>query len=67
MELQALEAADLPTFNDDPGWTLPMPARYMIATDGRIRYANVNPDYTHRPEPEELIPALKAEAARSAA
>jgi peroxiredoxin len=67
MELQALEAADLPTFNDDPGWTLPMPARYVIATDGRIRYANVNPDYTHRPQPEELIPALKAEAVRSAA
>jgi hypothetical protein len=22
---------DLPTFNDDPSWTLPMPARYVIA------------------------------------
>jgi hypothetical protein len=46
---------------------LPKPARYVIATGGRIRYANVNPDYTHRPEPEDLIPALKAEAARGAA
>ncbi|HEY2464052.1 MAG TPA: peroxiredoxin-like family protein [Steroidobacteraceae bacterium] len=58
---------DLPTFNDDPSWTLPMPGRFVIAMDGTIRYADVNPDYTQRPEPEELIPVLKAEAARNAA
>lgn len=34
---------DLPTFNDDPSWTLPMPARYVIARNGVIRYAEVNP------------------------
>jgi peroxiredoxin len=50
---------DLPSFNDDPEWTLPMPARYVIAQDGTIVYAEVNPDYTKRPEPEELLPALK--------
>jgi peroxiredoxin len=50
---------DLPTFNDDPSWTLPMPARYVIDRNGTIVYAEVNPDYTHRPEPEELLPALE--------
>jgi peroxiredoxin len=50
---------DLPSFNDDPNWTLPMPARYVIGPDGVILYSEVNPDYTHRPEPEELIPALQ--------
>jgi peroxiredoxin len=50
---------DLPGFNDDPEWTLPMPARYMIGQDGMILYAEVNPDYTHRPEPEDMLPALK--------
>jgi peroxiredoxin len=54
---------DLPTFNDDPGWTLPMPARYVIGQDGRILYSEVNPDYTHRPEPEEMIPVLQGAAA----
>jgi peroxiredoxin len=49
---------DLPTFNDDPSWTLPMPARFVIAPDGMIVYAEVNPDYTRRPEPEELFPVL---------
>jgi peroxiredoxin len=58
---------NLPAFNDDPSWTLPMPARYVIDRDGTIVYAEVNPDYTRRPEPEELMPALRRAAAKSAA
>ncbi|MEE3627610.1 peroxiredoxin-like family protein [Nitrospirillum sp. BR 11752] len=50
---------DLPAFNGDPSWTLPMPARYVIAPDGTILYAEVNPDYTRRPEPEDMLPALR--------
>jgi peroxiredoxin len=49
---------DLPAFNDDPAWVLPMPARYVIGTDGIIAYAEVNPDYTQRPDPAELLPVL---------
>lgn len=49
---------DLPTFNDNPVWVLPMPARYVIGRDGIIAYAEVNPDYTHRPDPSELLPVL---------
>lgn len=51
---------DLPTFNDDPSWTLPMPARFVIGQDGVIRYAEVNPDYTQRPEPEAMLDALRS-------
>jgi peroxiredoxin len=50
---------DLPTFNGDPSWTLPMPGRFVIAPDRTIVYAEVNPDYTLRPEPEAMLPALK--------
>jgi peroxiredoxin len=50
---------DLPTFNDDPSWTLPMPARYVIGQDGTILYSEVNPDYKLRLEPEEMIPVLQ--------
>ena len=49
---------DLPAFNDDPSWVLPMPARYVIGTDGVIAYSEVNPDYTQRPDPSELLPVL---------
>ncbi|AJQ94504.1 peroxiredoxin-like family protein [Gynuella sunshinyii] len=53
---------DLPAFNGDPSWTLPMPARYVIAPDGTIVYAEVNPDYTRRPDPSEMLPAIRKAA-----
>jgi len=49
---------DLAQINGEPSWTLPMPSRYVIGTDGVIAYAEVNPDYTRRPDPSELLPIL---------
>lgn len=49
---------DLAKINAAPNWKLPMPGRYLIDTDGTIRYAEVNPDYTRRPEPEDLLEPL---------
>ncbi|MDX5445808.1 MAG: AhpC/TSA family protein [Zoogloeaceae bacterium] len=53
---------DLPAFNGDSSWMLPMPARYVIAGDGTIVYAEVNPDYTRRPEPSDMLPAIERAA-----
>lgn len=50
---------DLPAFNADPSWTLPMPARYVIDQDGIVLYSEVNPDYTHRPDPVDMFPVLE--------
>ena len=50
---------DLPAFNGDASWTLPMPVRYVIGQDGVVLYAEVNPDYTHRPDPSEMLPILE--------
>ncbi|MEX3973813.1 peroxiredoxin-like family protein [Paraburkholderia caribensis] len=49
---------DLPAFNNDPSWTLPMPARYVIGQDGIVLYSEVNPDYTRRPDPSDMFPVL---------
>jgi len=57
---------DLPAFNGDTSWTLPMPGRFVIGQDGIIRYAEVNPDYTHRPEPADMLAVLRTQAARTA-
>lgn len=58
---------DLTVTNGEPSWTLPMPGRFVIDTDGTILYAEVNPDYTHRPDPAALLPVLaQAMAARNA-
>ncbi|QYE33816.1 AhpC/TSA family protein [Polymorphobacter sp. PAMC 29334] len=59
--------ADLAQFNGEDSWTLPMPARYVIAQDGTIVYAEVNADYTRRPEPSAVFPVLEQLARKRAA
>lgn len=59
--------ADLAQFNGEDSWTLPMPARYVIAQDGTIVYAEVNADYTRRPEPSAIFPVLEQLARQRAA
>jgi peroxiredoxin len=49
---------DLARFNGDESWELPMPATFVIDTSGTIVYASSNPDYTVRPEPEEVLAAV---------
>jgi len=58
---------DLAAVNGEPSWTLPMPGRFVIAPNGVIAYAEVNPDYTRRPDPEALMPALREAARKRAA
>jgi peroxiredoxin len=57
---------ELPAFNGDASWTLPMPGRFVIGQDGVILYAEVNPDYTRRPEPEAMLPVLRSRVAQAA-
>ena len=59
--------ADLTQFNGEDSWTLPTPARYIIGQDDVIAYAEINPDYTRRPEPSDLFPVLDRIRARWAA
>lgn len=58
-EVHKALGADLTQFNGEDSWTLPMPARYVIAQDGTIAYAEVNADYTRRPEPSAIYPVLE--------
>lgn len=50
---------DLPAHNGDDTFELPIPATYVVATDGTVVHAFVNADYTKRLEPAEIISALK--------
>ena len=58
-EVHKMLGADLTQFNGEDSWTLPMPARYVIAQDATIAYAEVNADYTRRPEPSAILPVLE--------
>lgn len=44
--------------NGDDSWELPMPARLIVDRQGIIRYADISPDYTVRPDPQETLAAL---------
>lgn len=50
----------LDRFHDEPEFRLPIPARYVIDKQGIIRAADVNADYTIRPEPSATLNALRA-------
>jgi len=49
----------LDRFHDESEYRLPIPARYVIDKEGIIRAANVNADYTIRPEPSETVRLLR--------
>jgi peroxiredoxin len=51
---------NLPNTNGDSSWQLPIPATYVLDRDATILYASANPDYTERPEPEEILMAVLA-------
>ncbi|MDI3418746.1 peroxiredoxin-like family protein [Streptomyces luteolus] len=51
---------DLQRVNGGHPRTLPLPATYVIARDGAIRWAFVNSDYTIRAEPADILAALDA-------
>src|SRR6266403_137769 len=59
IELYKTFGADLVRFNGDDSWTLPMPARFVIDQKGILWHADVNADYTVRPDPSETIAVLK--------
>jgi peroxiredoxin len=51
---------DLPVYNGDESWDLPMPGTFVIAPDGTVRLAFVEADWTRRLEPAALLDALRA-------
>jgi len=49
----------LDRFHDELAYRLPIPARYVVDKQGIIRAADVNADYTIRPEPSETLKQLR--------
>ena len=49
----------LDRFHDESEYRLPVPARYVVDKEGIIRAADVNADYTIRPEPSETVSQLR--------
>ena len=52
-------SADLPAYNGDDSWELPMPGTFVIAPDGTVQLAFVDADWTRRLEPAAILDALR--------
>lgn len=50
---------DLPEFNGDESYELPLPATYIVDTNGMIQLAFADADYTKRLDPDTVIEKLK--------
>jgi peroxiredoxin len=50
---------ELPQYQGNDSWVVPIPATFVVAQDGRIKARFVDPDYRKRAAVEELIAALK--------
>jgi len=50
---------DLSVINNDPSWTLPIPATFVIDTDGVVRWSYVNADYTKRLDTTDILDAIE--------
>jgi peroxiredoxin len=61
-EVQALMAAagrDLTRYQGNDSWLLPVPASFVVDTEGYVRARFIDPDYRRRVAIEDLLAALK--------
>lgn len=50
---------DLVSWNGDAGWSLPVPATFVIRKDARVLFAHIDPDFRERSDPDEVLAALR--------
>lgn len=51
---------DLPTYQGNDAWTLPIPATFVVGSDGKVKGRFVDPDYRKRMAIEQLLEALRS-------
>lgn len=60
VEIYRRNGNDLERHNGDGSWELPMPGTFVVDRTGRIALADVDPDYTRRLNPADVLDALEA-------
>jgi peroxiredoxin len=51
---------DVPEYQGQPGWILPIPSVFVVGQDGLIKSRHIDPDYRRRLEISDLIAAARA-------
>ena len=57
---------DLPAYQGNEGWILPIPATFVVGQDARVVARFIDPDYRHRMPLDDLLKALRESRAKSA-
>ncbi len=50
---------DVPVFNGNGQWVLPVPSTFVIDVNGTIRFAHVDEDVRRRPEPSDVLAIIE--------
>jgi peroxiredoxin len=50
---------DVPNYQGNAAWIMPIPATFIVGTDGIVRERYLDPDYRQRMEIEDLLAALR--------
>ena len=58
-DLLRKSGSDLAKFQGNEAWFVPIPATYVVRTDGTIAAAHVDPDFRRRMAPQAILKALE--------
>lgn len=57
--VMATSGRDLPRYQGNDAWVLPIPATFVVGQDGRVAARFIDPDYRRRMAVEDLLTALR--------
>ena len=60
MQKMMADRQDLPAYQGNSSWMLPIPATFVVGQDGRVKARFVDPDYRKRMAIEDLLAALRS-------
>lgn len=63
--LLAAADIDVPEYQGTAGWIMPIPAVFVVGTDGKVLARHVDPDYRHRMELSDVLDAFEQPRART--
>jgi peroxiredoxin len=61
-QMMGSRGRNLPAFQGNDAWTLPIPATFVVGADGVVRARFIDPDFRQRMAIEDLLAALRAAA-----
>jgi peroxiredoxin len=51
---------NIPPYNANDNWTLPIPATFVVGSDGLVKARHIDPDYRKRMDVEAILEAISA-------